>query len=107
MQEAVMAATTMLHVRMDIDIKNRATEALEEMGLNVSDAIRVFLTRVAAERAIPFEVKVPNAVTRAAMEEARQMSRAKHENAESLFDSLEGERTGSRRPKKGRVPENV
>ncbi len=39
------------------------------MGLSVSDAVRVLLTRVAAEKALPFEVKVPNARTRVAMKE--------------------------------------
>jgi len=70
-----MAATTMLHVRVDEDTKERATAALEAMGLSVSEAVRVFLHRVAAEQAIPFPLKVPNAVTRPAMKEARSMSR--------------------------------
>jgi DNA-damage-inducible protein J len=38
------------------------------MGLSISDAVRLLLVRVAAERALPFEVKVPNRATRAAME---------------------------------------
>ena len=42
------------------------------MGLSVSDAVRVLLTRVASEKALPFEVKVPNTVTTAAMREARK-----------------------------------
>jgi DNA-damage-inducible protein J len=42
------------------------------MGLSVSDAVRVLLTCVAAEKALPFEVKAPNAVTAAAMREARK-----------------------------------
>jgi DNA-damage-inducible protein J len=60
----------MLHVRVDEDTKERASAALEAMGLSVSEAVRVFLHRVAAEQAIPFALKVPNTVTRAAMEEA-------------------------------------
>jgi DNA-damage-inducible protein J len=50
--------------------------------------VRVFLRRVAVEQAIPFPLKVPNAVTRAAMEEARTMSRARFQTAEALFDGL-------------------
>ncbi len=66
-----MAATAMVHVRVDEKMKARAEKALSAMGLSVSDAVRVLLTRVAAEKALPFEVRVPNATTRAAMKEAR------------------------------------
>ena len=58
-----MATTTMVHVRVDEAIKRKATAALEAMGLSVSDAVRVLLTRVAADEALPFEVRVPNALT--------------------------------------------
>ena len=68
----LMATTTMVHVRLDGKVKARAEKALAAMGLSVSDAVRVLLTRVATEKALPFEVKVPNAPTRAAMTEARK-----------------------------------
>jgi len=87
-----MAATTMLHVRVDEDTKERASAALEAMGLSVSEAVRVFLHRVAAEQAIPFPVKVPNAVTRAAMEEARSMRQPRYRTAEALVDGLASRR---------------
>lgn len=82
-------ATEMLHVRVDEEIKTRASAALEMMGLSVSEAVRVFLHRVAVEQAIPFTIKVPNAATRAAMEEARKLSQARYETSEALFDALE------------------
>lgn len=84
-----MATTTMVHVRVDEQTKARAAEALASMGLSVSDAVRVFLTRVAAEQQLPFAVKVPNAETRAAMEEARILSRARFANADELLSELE------------------
>ena len=65
-----MATTTMVHLRVDGYIKMQATKTLAAMGLTVSDAIRVFLTRVVAEQQLPFALKAPNAGTRAAMEEA-------------------------------------
>jgi DNA-damage-inducible protein J len=49
----------MIHVRIDEEIKEQAAEALASMGLSVSDAVRVLLTRVAAEKALPFALKVP------------------------------------------------
>ncbi len=84
-----MATTTMIHVRVEEQVKKQATDALEAMGLSVSDAVRVFLTRVAAEKQIPFALRVPNAETRAAMEEARAISQARFATADELIDDLE------------------
>ena len=84
-----MAATTMVHVRVDEHIKAQAAETLAAMGLTVSDAIRVFLTRVVADQQLPFELKAPNAETRAAMEEARAMARARFADGDELIHSLE------------------
>lgn len=83
-----MTATVMLHIRVDERTKEDAAAALEMMGLSLSEAVRVFLRRVAVEQAIPFALKVPNPATRAAMEEARALSRARFANAEDLFDGL-------------------
>jgi DNA-damage-inducible protein J len=62
----------MVHVRIDRRVKARASKTLAAMGLSVSDAVRVLLTRVAVEKALPFEVKVPTPATAAAMQEARK-----------------------------------
>jgi len=66
-----MPATEMVHVRIDKRIKTKAAKTLASMGLSVSDAVRVLLTRVAAEKALPFDLKVPNATTVSAIREAR------------------------------------
>lgn len=84
-----MTATTMIHIRIDEQLKDQASEALESMGLSVSDAVRVFLKRVVADQAMPFEVKVPNATTRAAMEEARNMTGPFMTEPRNIFDALE------------------
>ena len=84
-----MVATKMIHVRMDENVKAQATETLAAMGLSVSDAVRVFQTRVAAEKQLPFVLKVPNTETRAAMEEARLMEHARFANAQNLLDEIE------------------
>jgi DNA-damage-inducible protein J len=62
------SSTTMLHIRVDQNLKTRASETLDKMGLSLSDAVRLLLTRIVVEEALPFEVRVPNAGTRAAME---------------------------------------
>jgi DNA-damage-inducible protein J len=90
-----MAATTMVHVRLDENVKAQATETLAAMGLSVSDAVRVFLLRVVADKQLPFALKVPNAETRAAMAEADTIvgsRRARFRKAADLFDDLEKNR---------------
>jgi DNA-damage-inducible protein J len=82
----------MVHVRVDEQIKAQATETLAAMGLSVSDAVRVFLMRVVADKQMPFALKVPNAETRAAMVEADEIARtrrARFDTATELFDDLE------------------
>ena len=87
-----MGHSTMLHVRVDEEVKAQASEALAAMGLSVSDAVRILLKRVVNDQAFPLELKVPNAQTCAAMEEARAMAKAKvarFHSADALIDDLE------------------
>ncbi len=87
-----MAATKMLHIRIDDDIKTQADETLAAMGLSMSEAVRLFLHRVVAEQALPFEVKVPNARTRAAMNEADEIvrsRRARFKTSDALIADIE------------------
>lgn len=87
-----MATTRMVHIRIDEEIKTQAAKTLAAMGLSISDAVRVFLMRVVAEKQMPFALKVPNAETRVAMAEADEITRtrrARFSNAAELFDDLE------------------
>jgi DNA-damage-inducible protein J len=62
------------------------------MGLSISDAVRVFLTRIAAEKELPFTLRVPNTETRTAMNEAEEIAktrRARFNSAEELFACLD------------------
>ena len=83
-----MAATEMVHVRIDKRTKARAAKALAAMGLSVSDAVRVLLTRVAAEKSLPFEVKAPNPTTAEAMLEARKGGLRSFGNVADLMADL-------------------
>ncbi len=60
-----------VHVLVDEDIQVSAKKVLDTMGMSMSDAVRLFLKRVAADQTFPLELKVPNATTLAAMEESR------------------------------------
>ena len=86
------ASTSMVHIRMDNDLKDRATQALEAMGLTAADAVRLLFHRIAADQAFPLELKVPNAETRAAMEEARALMKSgklRFASAKEAFAELE------------------
>jgi DNA-damage-inducible protein J len=60
-------AASMVHIRVDEKVKAKAAKTLASMGLTVSDAVRLLLTRIASEKALPFEVRVPNRETVAAI----------------------------------------
>lgn len=86
------ATTTMVHVRVDENVKTQAAETLAAMGLTVSDAIRVFLIRIVADKELPFAIKAPNAVSRAAIAEAGEIiksRRARFVTAGALIDDIE------------------
>ena len=66
-----MATNAVVRSRIDAKVKDRATAVLGEMGLTVSEAIRIVLTRVANDNALPFDLK-PNKLTRATMRKTSQ-----------------------------------
>ena len=80
--------TTMVHVRVDETVKARASDALAAMGLSISDAVRMLLVRTAAENALPFDVRVPNAQTIAAIEELEAGKGKRFKDADALFKDL-------------------
>jgi len=47
------AQTSMIHVRVDDRLKAQATDALAGVGLTLSDAVRILLTRIATEGGLP------------------------------------------------------
>ena len=81
-------STTMVHVRIEQGVKDKAAKALANMGLSVSDAIRMMLVRVAAEEALPFDVRVPNRTTVKAMEAADRGEGRRFDSAEALLKDL-------------------
>lgn len=86
-----MAANAVVRARIDEHIKEEATAVLAAMGLTVSDAFRIMLTRVAREKALPFEPLVPNADTIAAMKEARRGGLKSFGSVEALMTDLNAE----------------
>ena len=84
-----MPTNAVVRSRISAEVKERAAVVLEGMGLTVSDVMRIVLTRVANERALPFDLK-PNKVTQATMRKtARGEDIHRAENAADLFKQLD------------------
>jgi DNA-damage-inducible protein J len=83
-----MGSETVVRARIDGQVKEKAAKVLADMGLSVSDAIRLLLVRVAAEKTLPFEIKVPNAETRAAMVELEQGEGGSFNSVADLMSDL-------------------
>lgn len=77
-----------VRARIDPEVKREASTVLAGMGLSLSDAIRLMLVRVAAERALPFAVRLPNATTREAMRAAERGEVVRFDSVEALIDDL-------------------
>jgi len=86
-----MAALGTVRARIDADLKREASAALAEMGMTLSEAIRLMLVRVAAEKALPFDVRAPNAKTIAAIEAAERGEVVKFTSVEALMADLDAE----------------
>jgi DNA-damage-inducible protein J len=86
-----MAANSLVQARIDSEVKEEATAVLAAMGLTLSDAVRLMLTRVAREHALPFDPLIPNAKTIEAMKEARRGQLQSFSSVDDLMDDLNAE----------------
>ncbi|KNY20466.1 type II toxin-antitoxin system RelB/DinJ family antitoxin [Methylobacterium sp. ARG-1] len=86
-----MPADTVVRARIDHATKERATKALDAMGLSVSDAIRLLMVRIADEQRLPFAVKVPNAATQAAIAELEAGKGERFGDVDALMADLHGD----------------
>lgn len=83
-----MSENAVVRARIDERIKAEAAAVLEAMGLSVSDAFRLMMVRIAADKALPFDPLVPNAKTIEAMKAARRGDLTKVSSSEDLLASL-------------------
>ena len=87
-EDNTMATNAVVRARIDETIKEEAATVLATMGLTVSDAFRIMLTRVATEKALPFEPLIPNEETIQAMREARSGKLDAFDSADDLIADL-------------------
>lgn len=84
-----MAATAFVRARIDETLKKEAAAVLEDMGLTVSDVVRIVLTKIAKEKALPFEMRVPNKLTAQTLEKSERGEDVHHaKDAIDLFGQL-------------------
>jgi DNA-damage-inducible protein J len=83
-----MPATALIEAQVDSNVKDEATAVLASLGLTVSDAVRLMLTRIAQDHALPFDPLIPNADTVDAMLEARRGGLPSFNSVEDLMADL-------------------
>ncbi|MCA6219767.1 type II toxin-antitoxin system RelB/DinJ family antitoxin [Photorhabdus antumapuensis] len=85
-----MGTETYVRTRIDPAIKQEAIDVLADIGIKMSDFLRIAVTMVAKEKALPFEIKkIPNRVTVEAMNEARSSMNARFNDADDLIHDIE------------------
>ena len=86
-----MAENAIVRARIDRGIRDEAAAVLADAGLTISDAFRLLLLRIAADKALPFEPLVPNAETVAAMQAARRGEVVEARDPKELLTRLNAE----------------
>lgn len=82
---------TDLHCMVKSSVKRRAQKVLDDLGTNMTDAIRMFLVQIAVQKAIPFEIRMPNKNTIDAINEAerKNTSLKVYSSAKEMFRDLD------------------
>ncbi len=83
-----MGSNALVQARINLKVKKDAAKVLDGIGLTVSDAVRLLLTRVARDKALPFELLTPNEITVTAMREARAGKLKSFKSVDALMDDL-------------------
>lgn len=84
-----MAATAFVRARIDEKLKEEAAAVLADMGLTVSDVVRIVLTKVAKDKALPFELHVPNKLTAKTLTKSKRGEDIHHaKDTNDLFRQL-------------------
>ncbi len=83
--------TAMLRARVEPDLKKEAEAILKQLGINPTQVVTMLYRQIVMARGLPFDVKVPNAVTRKTFEDTdRGIGLRRHKNAEAMFLDLKG-----------------
>jgi len=80
--------TDVINARIEPELKSSAEKIFKSLGMSTTDAISIFLSQVVLNQGLPFAVKIPNAVTRAAVAEVRSGKGKKYASSKALMDEL-------------------
>ena len=83
-----MAKTAMTHARLTPEIKEKAEAILKELGISISTAYEMFYRQIISHQGIPFDLRLPNRDTLAAMKDARDGKGKKYDSVEEMFEEL-------------------
>jgi DNA-damage-inducible protein J len=84
-----MAKSETIRARVDSKLKDQAEGVLEKLGLNASEAIRLFYRQVVMQKGLPFDVKIPNAATRRAMRDVNEgRGLTRYRDTDEMFEKL-------------------
>lgn len=78
-----------INTRIEPKLKSRAETILRKVGLTSAEAVRLFYMQVCLNNGLPFEIKIPNKKTTAAMRNADKRKTHKAKNVDELFENLE------------------
>lgn len=84
-----MTKSTMIHARIEPTLKMETEKTLSELGLNMTQAITLFLQQVRLQKGLPFEVKLPTKETQKALKELESRDGKKFASVDALFEDLE------------------
>ena len=79
----------MIHARIEPNLKHETEKMLSDLGLNMTQAITLFLQQVRLQRGLPFEVKLPTDATKQALEELKTRKGETFSSVDALFNDLE------------------
>ena len=85
-----MAKTTTVQARIDPVLKQDVEKVLAKIGLNSTAAITMFYSQIKLRQGLPFDARIPNAETKAAIKEARgRKSLKRYDSAAAMFEDLD------------------
>lgn len=89
-QEYAMAKTATIQTRVDPLVKNNAQIILKKLNISMSEAISMYLSQITLHNGIPFEIKIPNAITDRTLKEA-EIGKNVHrvDSIDALFKELD------------------
>jgi len=82
--------TAVVHSRIEPEIKSKAENILQQLGVSPTEAIRMFYTQITLRNGLPFDLVVPNETTKQALRDSRSgKNLEKFDTAEAMFESWE------------------